>query len=60
MHVRDTLTSWLFIYLVGGFDANEGLSEGHGPEAAIEEEEADIGVDVQEGGHIQIVGQGGW
>lgn len=48
-----------FPYLVGGFDAHKGLAEGHGPEAAVEEEEADVGVDVQEGGHVQVVGQRG-
>lgn len=46
-------------YLVGGFDANKGLSEWHRSEAAVKEKEANIGVDMEEGSHIQIVGQGG-
>lgn len=50
----------MFVYLACGFDANKRLSKGHRPEATVEEKEADIGVDMQEGGHIQIVGQGGW
>lgn len=54
-----TFTSSLFVYLVRGFDANKGLSKRHGSEAAVEVEEADIGVDMQEGSHVQIVGQGG-
>lgn len=33
-------------YLVGGFDANKRLSEGHRPEATVKEEEADVGVDM--------------
>ena len=33
-------------YLVGGFDANKGLSEGHWSEATVEEEEANIWVDM--------------
>lgn len=47
------------LYLVGGFDADEGLSEWHWSEAAVEEEEANVGVDMEEGGHIQVVGQCG-
>lgn len=47
------------VYLVGWLDAHEGLSEGHRSKAAIEEEEADVGVDVEEGGHVQVVGQSG-
>jgi len=49
----------LFIYLVGGFDANKCLPKGYWSEAAVKIKEADIGVDMKEGGHIQIVGQGG-
>lgn len=48
-----------FPHLVGGFDAHKALSERHGPEAAVEVEEADVGVDVQERGHVQVVGQRG-
>lgn len=33
-------------YLVGGFDANKRLSEGHRPEATVKEEKADVGVDM--------------
>ena len=48
-----------FFHLAGGLDAQEALSEGNGSEAAVEVEEADVGVDVQEGGHVQVVGQCG-
>lgn len=47
-----------FGYLVGGFDANECLSEGYWSEATVKEEQTNKGVYMQEGGHIQIVGQG--
>lgn len=33
-------------YLVGGFDANKRLSEGHRPETTVKEEKADVGVDM--------------
>lgn len=48
-----------FVYLVGGFDANKGLSKWHRSEATVKEKQANIGVDMEEGSHIQIVGQGG-
>ena len=46
-------------YLVGLFDAYEGLSQGHGAEAAVKEEEAHVGVDPEELGHVDIVREGG-
>lgn len=46
-------------HLVGGFDANKRLSKGYGSEATVKEEQTDVGVDVEETGHVQIVGQGG-
>lgn len=62
IHITDcmqTISARLPIYLVDGFNANKGLSEGNGSETAVKEKQADVRVDVQEGGHIQIVGQGG-
>lgn len=47
------------VYLVGAFDADKRLSEGHRPEATVKEEQADVGVDMEEGGHIQVIGQSG-
>lgn len=46
--------------LVGAFDADKCLSKGHGPEATVKEEQANVGVDMEEGGHVQVVGQSGW
>lgn len=48
-----------FVHLVGAFDANKCLSEGHRSEATVKEEQADVGVDMEEGGHIQVVRQSG-
>ena len=39
--------------------SNERLCERHGPEPAVKEEEAFIWVDPQEGGDVNVVGQGG-
>lgn len=47
------------VYLVGAFDADKSLSEGHRPEAAVKKEQTNVGVDMEEGGHVQVVGQGG-
>ena len=41
----------------GVLDADEGLREGHRPEAPVEEEEADVRVDAQEAGDVDVVGQ---
>lgn len=35
------------------------LSEGHRSEAPIKEVEPDIGVNVEESGHVDVVGEGG-
>jgi hypothetical protein len=46
-------------YLIDLFDANECLGEGDGPKAAVKEEEADVGIDTEEFGHVHIVGESG-
>lgn len=51
------LLSNCFVYLVGAFDANKCLSEGHRPEAIVKEEQTNVGVDMEEGGYVQVVGQ---
>ena len=41
----------------GVLDADEGLGERHRPEAPVEEEEADVRVDAQEAGDVDVVGE---
>ena len=41
----------------GVLHADEGLREGHRPEAPVEEEEAHVRVDAQEAGDVDVVGE---
>ena len=43
----------------GRLDPDEGLAQGYRPEPGVEEEQPDVGVDVEEARHVHVVGERG-
>lgn len=46
-------------YLICSLNPHKALSEGNRAEAAVEEEQPDVRVDVQERRHVQVIRQRG-
>lgn len=46
-------------YLICWLNSYEGLSKGNGPKSAVEEEQADVRVHMQEWCHVQVIRQSG-